>query len=402
MNILVGLTGSVASVLYVKLLQSMKKLGTVEAILSVRAHHFVDTQSIDMVLRHTPPYQTRRTYWTDTDEWEWMRSDGELMRRSHHWVKNDPILHIDLRNRASALVIAPCSANTLAKLANGLTDNLLTSVARAWDFRTRPIIIAPAMNTFMWDHPVTKKHIETLMSWGYTVIPPQTKMLACKTEGNGAMADIDKIVNQLELQLQWDFPLKTDHCNGIPIGQHPGAFFTRRKFEHHTGVDLYTRDGEPVHAMESGTVVSIEHFTGAQDGSPWWEDTDCVLVEGPSGVICYGEISVAPHLRLGSAVTRRDHIGNVKRVLKKGKERPDIQGHSTSMLHIELYDHGQHKAGTPGDTSILRNPTMQLLSAFNAPTRLLKGNNEETTETAAVCGCGERSSRAGDHATERE
>jgi len=64
------------------------------------------------------------------------------------------VLHIDLAKWADIFVIAPCSANTLAKLAYGICDNLLTSVARAWD-ADRPLVIAPAMNTHMWTHPHT-------------------------------------------------------------------------------------------------------------------------------------------------------------------------------------------------------------------------------------------------------
>lgn len=61
----------------------------------------------------------------------------------------DPVLHIELRRWADVLVLAPLSANTMAKVAHGLCDNLLTSVVRAWDY-AKPMIVAPAMNTYMW------------------------------------------------------------------------------------------------------------------------------------------------------------------------------------------------------------------------------------------------------------
>lgn len=79
------------------------------------------------------------------------------------WSKReDPVLHIDLRKWADVLLVAPLSANTLAKLANGLCDNLLTCVARAWDF-SRPLLVAPAMNTLMWESPFTAKVCVPLM-----------------------------------------------------------------------------------------------------------------------------------------------------------------------------------------------------------------------------------------------
>lgn len=83
------------------------------------------------------------------DEKEWLM-----------WEKlGDEVLHIELRRWADAFVIAPLSANTLAKLANGLCDNALTCTARAWDPSEAPLIAAPAMNTVMWEHPLTSQQI---------------------------------------------------------------------------------------------------------------------------------------------------------------------------------------------------------------------------------------------------
>ena len=74
--------------------------------------------------------------------------------------------HIEQRAWADLFLIAPLSANTLAKLSTGQCDNLLTCVARAWDF-TKPIVAAPAMNTHMWTHPITRPQLDTLAEWGY-------------------------------------------------------------------------------------------------------------------------------------------------------------------------------------------------------------------------------------------
>ena len=118
---------------------------------------------------------------------------------------------------------------------------------------------------------------------------------------------------------------------------HPGSFGARRKYDRHTGIDLYCPEGSRVVAVESGTVVTVENFTGpnADDPSPWWLDTQAVLVEGESGVICYGEIETT--LKRGQVVLAGDPIGFVKRVLKEDK------GTSTSMLHFELYRMGTRK-----------------------------------------------------------
>ena len=93
---------------------------------------------------------------------------------------------------ADVLVIAPLSANTLAKLAIGLCDTLLTCVFRAWDKgrRDKPIVVAPAMNTKMWEDPVTALHLGALRErYAIRTVGPVVKQLACKDVGMGAMAE---------------------------------------------------------------------------------------------------------------------------------------------------------------------------------------------------------------------
>lgn len=103
------------------------------------------------------------------------------------------IMHIELKKWADVFVIAPLSANSLAKLANGLADNLVTCVARAWDFR-KPMVLAPAMNTAMWEHPATAPHIALLQQWGAIIVPPVVKTLACGDTGMGGLASPATIV----------------------------------------------------------------------------------------------------------------------------------------------------------------------------------------------------------------
>jgi phosphopantothenoylcysteine synthetase/decarboxylase len=97
---------------------------------------------------------------------------------------------------ADVFVIAPCSANTLAKLANGICDNLLTCVARAWDFNKK-IIVAASMNSRMFEHKVTRLHLDLLKSWGYTIVEPVEKQLFCGDFGIGAMAEIENIIEKV-------------------------------------------------------------------------------------------------------------------------------------------------------------------------------------------------------------
>ncbi|XP_064169775.1 phosphopantothenoylcysteine decarboxylase isoform X3 [Anguilla rostrata] len=108
--------------------------------------------------------------------------------------RSDPVLHIELRRWADLLVIAPLDANTLGKIASGICDNLLTCVVRAWDL-TRPLVFCPAMNTAMWQHPITAKQVAVLKEFGYVEVPCIAKKLVCGDEGKGAMAEVSTIID---------------------------------------------------------------------------------------------------------------------------------------------------------------------------------------------------------------
>src|SRR3954465_6792822 len=98
-----------------------------------------------------------------------------------------PIAHLELVRRADVLAVVPASANTLAKLAAGLADNLLTSAALA---SQAPLVVAPAMNSHMWDNPATQANLSVLRERGVTVVPPDTGELASKGEaGIGRLAE---------------------------------------------------------------------------------------------------------------------------------------------------------------------------------------------------------------------
>jgi hypothetical protein len=121
---------------------------------------------------------------------------------------------------------------------------------------------------------------------------------------------------------------------GLPLAPHPGAFGVKRKFHTHEGVDLYAPEGTVVFAVETGTVVAVKPFTGPHAGPTLehWLDTWAVFVEGPSGVVVYGEIK--PWCAVGVQVDAGMPLGHVIPVLRKDKGRP------RAMLHLELREHG--------------------------------------------------------------
>ena len=113
---------------------------------------------------------------------------------------HDPISHLELVRRSDAYVIAPASANTIAKLAAGLADNLLTSAALAC---TSPIVIAPAMNNAMYENAATRANLETLRARGAVIVDPGTGELASKGEwGVGRLAEPAEILAAVEQALE--------------------------------------------------------------------------------------------------------------------------------------------------------------------------------------------------------
>ncbi|CAL4952175.1 unnamed protein product [Urochloa decumbens] len=175
-RVLLAASGSVAAIKFEGLCRSVAEWADVRAVATASALHFIDRASFPAAV---PLY-------TDDHEWSCWGRVG------------DEVLHIELRRWADALVIAPLSANTLAKIAGGLCDNLLTCVVRAWDYG-KPVYVAPAMNTFMWENPFTARHLGIVRELGMSVIPPVTKRLACGDHGNGAMAEPSEICRTLLL-----------------------------------------------------------------------------------------------------------------------------------------------------------------------------------------------------------
>lgn len=105
---------------------------------------------------------------------------------------HDPASHLELVRNADLLLIAPASANTIAKLAHGLADNLLTSAALA---ATCPVVVAPAMNNHMWSHPATRENVERLRAHGIAIVEPGTGALATRDEwGVGRLAEPEELL----------------------------------------------------------------------------------------------------------------------------------------------------------------------------------------------------------------
>lgn len=111
------------------------------------------------------------------------------------------IAHIDLAQSADLVLVAPASADVLARMAHGMADDMLTTCLLATPVTT-PLLVAPAMNTVMWEHPATVSNLDTLRERGAEVIEPGYGLLACQDVGTGKLADVEAIVWAVRKRLQ--------------------------------------------------------------------------------------------------------------------------------------------------------------------------------------------------------
>lgn len=226
-NVLLGVTGSVAAIKTPQLFEEMRRQGHAVKVVATQAALYFFDPAVVAPLDREQHVRNPAVVILDEDEWP----GQEIGQR---YQRGDEVLHIELRRWADLLLIAPLDANTLAKLSNGLNDNCLTCVWRAWD-QARPIVLAPAMNTLMWEHPLTIRQLRQLASLAtqaqsasaetppkppaglrlddlvdwinahchrLRLVPPVSRTLACGDVGVGAMAGIEEIVEVVRTMLE--------------------------------------------------------------------------------------------------------------------------------------------------------------------------------------------------------
>lgn len=167
MNLLLGVTGGIAAYKAAEVVSTAVKAGhDVRVVMTENAQRFVGSATFEGLSGH--PVMTNNF--------------------------DDAMAHISVAKWAEVVLVAPVTANTLAKLAMGLADDALTTVLMAVPEGT-PVLLAPAMNTAMWSHPVTQRNLGWLEALGrYTVIQPVSKRLACGDVGPGGLAEVDDLM----------------------------------------------------------------------------------------------------------------------------------------------------------------------------------------------------------------
>ncbi len=175
-KILLGVTGGIAAYKAVELTRLLTKSGReVRVVMTQAATHFVGTATFQAVSGRPV---------TD-DAWDKNYAAG--------------MPHIDLARWADVVLVAPASADAMAKFAHGLADDLLSTLALARDV---PMIVVPAMNKQMWEHPATRRNVATLRTDGIAVFGPGTGEQACGEVGDGRMLEPEHIVAALDAWAQ--------------------------------------------------------------------------------------------------------------------------------------------------------------------------------------------------------
>jgi phosphopantothenoylcysteine decarboxylase len=168
MTIVLGITASIAAYKGADLTSQLRKAGCdIHAVLTDGATRFITPLTLQTLSRH--PVTT------------------DIFDEKVGWQPG----HIDLADRADLLLIAPASADIIAKLAHGFADEALTAIALA---TKAPVLLAPAMNGKMWLHPATQSNVAVLRDRGVEFIGPEEGMLACGYEGLGRLWPVDQIV----------------------------------------------------------------------------------------------------------------------------------------------------------------------------------------------------------------
>ena len=193
-RILLGVTGGIAAYKAVELVRLATRAGHSVRVVQTRT-------SLEFVGRATFEAVTGTPVLVDEFEPDPARGafPGDPL------PEHAPISHLELVTRADALCVAPASANTIAKLAHGLADNLLTSAALAG---SAPLVVAPAMNNRMYEHPATQRNLELLAERGARIVAPGTGSLASRGEwGVGRLAEPADILEAVEATLAVGGPL---------------------------------------------------------------------------------------------------------------------------------------------------------------------------------------------------
>lgn len=300
-----GVTGGIAAYKAVEVMRALQKSGCEVAV---------------AMTRHATEFVQPLTFRALTDK--------HVIVDDYDPANPDPIAHVNFSQEIDLLLIVPATANIIAKFANGVADDFLSSTYLAC---TAPVMIAPAMNTTMWEQPATQRNIERLKADGVYFVEPVAGELACKTVGTGKLEDVENIVEQALTLLKSKKAKGKTHDRGdlageillISVGGTREAIDPVRFISNHSSgkmgfaVAEAARDrGAVVTVVAGSTTVEPPEGIKVVRGMSAEEMHAAVMSELPNATVFVGAAAVADY--------RPANAANAK-IKKEGKEQITLE-----------------------------------------------------------------------------
>lgn len=329
-----GVTGGIAAYKAVEVMRSLQKAGCeVQVAMTRHATEFVQPLTFRAL------------------------ADSHVIVDDYDPENPDPIAHINFSQEIDLLLIVPATANIIAKFANGVADDFLSSTYLAC---TAPVMIAPAMNTTMWEQPATRRNVERLKSDGVHFVEPVAGELACKTVGTGKLEDVENIVRQAMELLTAERPLNfrdgEKHARGEPpppldlagehllitVGGTREAIDPVRFISNHSSgkmgyavAEAAAAKGAEVTVIAGQTTVDTAANAKVFRVVSAQEMHDAVMRELPNATIFIGAAAVADYRPSNAADAKIKKDGKETMTLELTKT-PDILGEVAKNRHDNL------------------------------------------------------------------
>lgn len=262
MKVALGVTGGISAYKAIEVMRGLQKRGVdVHVIMTRNATRMVTPLTFQAI----SGFPVITDMWAETDDPE--------------------IKHIQIAQSVDLLIVAPATANVLAKFANGIADDFLSTV---YISSTAPVLVAPAMNVEMWAHPATQENVERLRKRGLHFVDPDEGFLACKSVGPGRLAEPDTIVNRAWEILQFGVKSQKSVVNGLREYEKPET--------EDYGLQATDLSGETVLITAGPTYEAIDPvrgITNRSSGRMGYAIAEVAVKRGAQVKLVSGPVSIA-------------------------------------------------------------------------------------------------------------
>ncbi len=362
MKVLLGVGGGIAAYKAAELARALQERGAaVQVIMTAAAQEFVRPLTFAALTGHKV-------------------ITGLFASRSADEVLSSSVEHISVAQEHEILVIAPATADLIAKLAHGLAGDFLTTCYLAF---TGPVVLAPAMNTNMWNHPATRANLETLRARGHHIIDPEEGELACGMVGPGRLAEPERIaafVVSLATRLKTGDSrhvssevgnTATDSLGAEETRRLSPVFTTRRDFDGETVLITAGPTQEPIDP--------VRYISNRSSGKMGYALAEAALARGARVVLVTGPVSLAPPS--GARVVRVETAAEMYKAVMEHLEEASIIIKSAAVADYHVANPAPQKLKKTGmRVSLELDPTPDILADIGKKKggRLLIGFAAET------------------------